>query len=423
MEEHKTQNSKKTIIGIVQKVVFHDTKSGKTILSVIREDEKKCRVIGNVDEVETDSSITAIGSWRKDEKYGWQFVADSIQTHPQATAELVDDGMIHALDFSNVLTKSQKEFRSNLMAIDYSQEIPLYDHHTAEFAKKHQDKNKSIDKSPCERREDDNEHKENIITEKVTPILDETIEVDWNDVYIYRGKINFTNKHGYVTSIYDESIDTEMYSFRAVLPKLVPRLIVHYDSNGDASLVNAKELQDAVITLSIKKDLVHLIKNGYESTEILKRIDGLSKIDLQEFIPRDKSPYINFLLENHAADKYPLVPIAEYMGGTREDGALYTLMIDGQPNIIWENNCDARSTYVFRCTEDDYIETRQLVFDYVMAEGNNKRKFLHTDKCLTIFKEKPRMVVHTTLESWTQRLMGNENVVADQDVDNNNIKR
>ena len=243
--------------------------------------------------------------------------------------------------------------------------------------------------------------------------LDRTVNIDWTDVTFLDNRIRVPNLIGGWTEIEDTNVDNTVNTMCKHLVKIIPFLTVHYGSN--ATLVNAKELHDAVITLKIKNDLSALIREGYQPAEILRRIDGLPEKYIRELTPHDMTPYINFLLEKHASDKYPLVPVEEYIGGHleegafigghREQGALYTIMIDGQPNIVWENNKDSRSTYVFRCTEEDYDETRQLVFDYIMAEEIGKRKLLHTDKCLTIFKEKPRMIVHNGLRSWASRLL------------------
>lgn len=243
--------------------------------------------------------------------------------------------------------------------------------------------------------------------------LDRTVDVDWKDVTFLDNRIRVPNPIGGWIEIEDKNVDNTVNTMRKHLAQRIPFLTVHYES--DATLVNAKELHDAVITLKIKNDLSALIREGYQPAEILRRIDGLSEKYIRELTPRDMTPYINFLMKKHAADKYPLVPIEEYIGGHLEDGeyvgghreygALYTILIDGQPNIVWENNKDSRSTYVFRCTEEDYEETRQLVFDYVMAEEIGKRKLLHTDKCLTIFKEQPRKIVHNGLRSWAARLL------------------
>lgn len=244
-------------------------------------------------------------------------------------------------------------------------------------------------------------------------IMDKTIDVEWKDVRFNPGYIHVPGPFGSWIDVKDENIDETVDSMRKHLKKVIPHLTVHFGNNGEATIVNAVDLRQMVIALQIKNDLAKLIREGQSTKEILEKIDQLSKKHQHIFIPRDKTPYINFLLGEHAVDKYPLVPIVEYIGGSREEGALYTVMIDGQPNIVWENNKDARASYVFRCTEDDYIETRQQVFDFIMAEAPKKRKYLNSKECTNIFKEKPRMVVHTNLNSWAQRLMCNPKLIVE----------
>ncbi len=244
-------------------------------------------------------------------------------------------------------------------------------------------------------------------------IMDKTIDVEWKDVRFNTGYIRVPGLFGSWIDVKDENIDETVGSMRKHLKKMMPHLTVHFGNNGEATIVNAVNLHEMVIALQIKNDLAKLIREGQSTVEILKKIDQLSKKHQHIFIPRDKTPYINFLLGKHAADKYPLVPIVEYIGGSREEGALYTIIIDNQPNIVWENNKDSRASYVFRCTEDDYIETRQQVFDFIMAEAPKKRKYLNSKECTNIFKEKPRMVVHNTLASWAQRLMCNPELVVE----------
>lgn len=569
MAQKDSQNSKKTIIGKIEKVIFLDTKSGRSIVSVLQEDGKSCRVIGNINGIEKDSKISAKGSWRKDERYGWQFLAESIEMVLQSEEvyEPIEDGLMHALDFSNVLCKRYKEFRN--VVSDFEDDIEDEDWEdepcpTIELSQnKGQDnKQKNVaekvralasqrpivpsigayaylgnkDKSiyipediqnidyrafeDCSNLEEiivderneyyksidgvlynhevnrilwvplaktsvvlpetitriddgDFEKREQLLSVKIPesvtsigayafygckklvdisipksvktigmgafdgcdslnhlllqepmkdenaadkPIIKEkTLNIDWNEVIFQFGFISVPDQEGRRIVIKDSKLNSSLNSLRNHLAKMLPYLIVHVDNNGTPSIVNAKELHDAVIILKIKTDLASLIREGYKSMDILHLIDEQSKKQ-NVYVPRDVTPYINFLLEKHAADKYPVVPIVEYIGGSKEYGALYTIMIEGQPNIVWENNKDSRCTYVFSCTEEDYIETRQLVFDYVMAEEKGKRKLLHTDKCLTIFKEKPRVVVHNNLTSWAQRLMCNPELVVASDL-------
>lgn len=570
MDKKENKNNLKTISGHVDRVVFQDSKSGKVILSVAQEDGKTCRMIGYIKDVATGDYITATGKWNKDEKFGWQFMAESVQTgFTTDNEDVVEDGMMHAFDFSNVLSNSLKAFRNVGAIIDYddtrkndsafifldgaiynremttlilaprrSTSFNIPDTVTLIAAQAFMDckfesvvipesvttigrnafngcsslKSITISNSlkkiclnafkgcnnlTCVKISDitswcdidfqstwddcyanplylahNLELNGNPVTEIVIPdgiteikassfinckclekvtlpssvtkissrafygcsnlvidvpdtvtkigndafahcksfIMDCNIDVEWEQVVFGPGCISFPGPFGYWYEIKDNHINTTVGTLRKSLKKLIPCLTVHYGINGEATIVNAKQLHDIFMTLQIKNDLANLIREGLSTTEILQKIDELSETNHCLFIPRDKTPYISFLLEHHASDRYPIVPIEEYIGGVREGGALYTVMIDGMPNIVWENNTDARASYVFRCTEDDYIETRQLVFDFIMAEVPQKRKYINTDECLTIFKEKPRMVVHNNVTSWAQRLMCDPNI-------------
>ena len=63
----------------VDKIIFHNEKNTYTVMSVTRDDGRKYRLLGNIDSVKENDILKAIGSWIKDEKYGWQFKAESIE--------------------------------------------------------------------------------------------------------------------------------------------------------------------------------------------------------------------------------------------------------------------------------------------------------------------------------------------------------
>lgn len=108
----------KTITGNVDRVVFHDQDSGRVILSIVREDRKSARIIGKVVRVEKGDTITAEGFWRKDEKYGWQFMAETIKN---SSCLATDEDMMNALDFSNVNHPCLKGFRGTKGICNYSE--------------------------------------------------------------------------------------------------------------------------------------------------------------------------------------------------------------------------------------------------------------------------------------------------------------
>lgn len=113
----------KTITGKVDRVVFHDQDNGRVILSIVREDGKSARIIGNVVRVEKGDTITAEGFWQKDEKYGWQFMSETINS---SSCPTTDDDMMNALDFSNVNQPCLKGFRGTKGICNYS-EYPAED--------------------------------------------------------------------------------------------------------------------------------------------------------------------------------------------------------------------------------------------------------------------------------------------------------
>lgn len=114
MDQKDYQNKKTTINGKVEKILLHDQKDARVILSFIKEDGKSCSLIGYIHNIEKGDTFTSFGVWKKDKKYGWQFMADTIELIPKAREmqELVDDGLISAIDFSNVLNSKIKAFRN-----------------------------------------------------------------------------------------------------------------------------------------------------------------------------------------------------------------------------------------------------------------------------------------------------------------------
>ncbi len=539
----------KTIVCTVNKVIFHDQKSGKAILNAIRDNGKSCRLLCKTSTVTEGTVLEATGVWEQDERYGWQFVAESIQESSQVdnVQGLADDTMMHALDFSNILTQKIKDFR--LVDLRYDDDLSDKTDGTSKRKRKKPSKlgfptikaddgatyNQkmtilvsaprrvssfvipdtvrciynnaflncgikditipnsvvvigdrafagckklssvtfpesfgsmgshlfdgcskltslclpqdvrgingyvfydcpeltSVEIPGCEVsiEYDASSHSKYIRINKVstfrkkeiatttptTGVTDKTVELDWADVCFHYGYIRVPNQLGGYAIILDDEVDHTINPLTDRLAKLIPNLVIHFNHEGRPELVNAMDLHDAVITLRIKNNLSELIRSGYKPSEILRTIDGLSRKCKRILEPRDKSPYIDFLFKHHAYDEFPFIPIEERINKSKEKGMLFTIMIDGHPNIVWENDNDSRSTYVFRCTEEDYIETRQLVFDYIMADETGKRKLLHSDECANIFKEKPRAVVHNSLTSWAQRLMCDPNLTVELD--------
>ncbi len=513
MVQNENQNNKKTITGTVEKVIFQDKKSGRSILSVIREDGKPARLIGSISDVEKGDTITAVGSWTKDEKYGWQFIVESILNtlEDENEQEPIEDGLIHALDFSNVLKKSLKAFRYPEEFCDYDVEkherkikknddafysadmthlirvspevtsfiIPEsvvyigekafagcvnldYLHIPSSVSYIGQNalddcKNFLIDRVFCIQWEDVKFRKDYIsitaylgdfhlnleaeiqgvcevmnknksIIEYIMPNLrvkmkskdkceivdnlllkeaiyaDVTKEIDWKDVLFGDGYINIPTPWGKRINVRDDKIISSLNGIRDYLKGQIHTLRVHFSSFVNAEILNIDELHEISVVLNIKNELHSMIGNP----EKLKECSQLLTKHHKLFTPRKRSLYIKYLFENHPFDIYPIVPIIEGEGKSAEKGALFTIMKENIPHIVWENFNDARATYVFPCTDENYEERRQLIFDFIMSIKENKRSYLRTNKCTQIFGQKPLMIVHNDLDSWTQRLIQKE---------------
>lgn len=239
-------------------------------------------------------------------------------------------------------------------------------------------------------------------------IIVQEVEIAWEDVKLEKHGIIIPGPCGEDVHFHNTRIMLSMKRMLKRLSSALPKLIVRFEEGADPVIVNEDVLDDVITILTKRTDYGNMIERPDLSNDLLKAINIISKKDTQVFVPRDMTPYLDFLSEHQAIEKYRIVPVEEYIGGSYEDGTLFTIIKNGLPYIVWENNKDSRSTYVFRCTEDNYEDMRQRIFDYIMTHASNKRQFLRLDKCKQIFGQKPRMIVHNNLESWSQRLMSEE---------------
>lgn len=56
----------KTLICKVDKIIFHNEKNKYTVMSVMRDDGRHFRLLGNIDSVKENDALMATGSWNKD---------------------------------------------------------------------------------------------------------------------------------------------------------------------------------------------------------------------------------------------------------------------------------------------------------------------------------------------------------------------
>lgn len=246
-------------------------------------------------------------------------------------------------------------------------------------------------------------------------IIVKTVEVDWQEVKFLDYGIQLTDPSGHIASVRYEKAMSFMNKMLKRMADYLPRLIVHFEEGKEPIIENLEVLDDITTILTKRKDYGALIRSEIKTSDVLKALNVISKKDTRVFVPRDMTPYLDFLSEHQAIDTYPIVPVEEYIGGSYEEGALFTIILNGKPYIVWENFKDSRSTYVFNCMESNYEEKRQRIYDYIVTEESNKRQFLRNKECKQIFGEKPHMIVHNNLKSWSEKLMNIEDSVENED--------
>ena len=265
-----------------------------------------------------------------------------------------------------------------------------------------------------------------ILDETIAILIDniivETVEVDWHEVKFVDYGILVTDPSGNTAIIRHEKAMSFMNKMLKRMADYLPRLIVRFEEGKDPVIENLDVLGDITTFLSQRTDYGALIRSNIKTSDVLKALDVISKKDTRVFLPRDMTPYLEFLSEHQAIDSYPIVPVEEYIGGSHEEGALFTIIQKGMLYIVWENFKDSRSTYVFSCTESNYEETRQRIYDYIVTEESNKRQLLRKNECKQIFGEKPRMIVHNNLKSWSEKLMNIEDSGENKDDLSNNVE-
>ena len=236
-------------------------------------------------------------------------------------------------------------------------------------------------------------------------IVYKTEEVDWEDITIIDKYIIISEPFGGELHMFDRNVNASMNSLLHYLSSKLPKLIVEYRINSAPVILNPEVLHDGITLLSMKNDLSGFVSSQEDSSFILDTFDKGVSATSKLFKPRDITPYIDFLYDKQEKEQYPIIPVEEHIGGSKEEGALFTIIDKDQPFIVWENFNDARATYVFPCTRENYQERRQLLFDFIVTRESNKRQFLRTDDCLELFGAKPMMLVHNNFESWSARLI------------------
>lgn len=79
-----------TLTGIISRITFHAEDSGYSVLRVDSPAHGRVTVVGTVATVREGEHVEAIGAFRNDPKFGWQFSAVQLRVVPPATAEGIE---------------------------------------------------------------------------------------------------------------------------------------------------------------------------------------------------------------------------------------------------------------------------------------------------------------------------------------------
>ena len=79
MSDPKETIQQKYILCKVEKIIYRDENTDRTIMAVIQNDGKYTRLLGKTNKADVGGVLKATGSWSKVEKFGWQFNAEFIQ--------------------------------------------------------------------------------------------------------------------------------------------------------------------------------------------------------------------------------------------------------------------------------------------------------------------------------------------------------
>lgn len=416
----QTRTNKRTILVRIKKVIFHNQENGTTIFSGEDENGKTRQVIGSLPSTKLGSIVEAIGFWKRHDRFGWQFMADdifvlcpdpetdtrdAIRCRITSVRELrTETGFCSASGLVGEESKVRLSGRLKNMKLQ-SEIFALGEWHEDEqFGKEFKVKQWEFYKS--ERPGALQKCKEMITAIKMSKEAGvQVLEFPWSEVQIRDNMVGIPYPKGRVTWC---TLSGARESYDLIKPYLagrLPALQICFDNKGIGMVLNASAMRDAITLMHVS----HTLRYGQMETreknrDIMEAVGEMSPDATKVFVPRDETPYLDFLQEKQS-EFFNIVPIEEYNGGSREHAFLFTIMIGERPCIIWENANPSRATFAFPCTDENYDDKLRTICSFIADERGSKRQYIHSDASAVTFGEKPVLLVHNTIESWTERLM------------------
>ena len=225
------------------------------------------------------------------------------------------------------------------------------------------------------------------------------IEVGWEKVRFGNGRItlNIENERP-INCTCPQS--RESYNlFRSAFEARVKPLRVILHTKKFPEIEESPEFKEVFQYLEIRDD----IRLG----RFIRRLDLArfilsSRINFQDtFLPKDRSPYIQYLVEKQAPD-YRFIPVFE-KSLIEEDAFLFTLKRT-QLYIVWENINENTATYVFSVGSRSYDVVLQSIFDYASSETDYKRMRMHYGQAKDIIGSNCKILYHNDLQQWKREI-------------------
>ena len=221
--------------------------------------------------------------------------------------------------------------------------------------------------------------------------------VPWDKVKFYDGYIMVENEGGRpLKFVFLDS--KEVYNlFASAFIDRFPPLVVRFHSQQKPEIVNSPDVKAIFKFLKIRDDLrLGRFINPRDYFDFIRK----SPIDFsQDFLPRDRSKYIQYLVE-HQCPNYRYVTMFEKNLDT-EDAFLFTIRGSRKMCIVWENKNDMTATYMFPITEKTYDQALQAIYDYASAADiEQKRLRIHHGVMDGVYGLKCKIINHLDFNQW-----------------------
>ena len=226
-----------------------------------------------------------------------------------------------------------------------------------------------------------------------------TVEVGWDKVHFGNGRITLDIDNGRPLNLVCSQSREAFNLFREAFIERVKPIRVTFHSKLAPEIEQTPEFKEVFQYLEIRDD----IRLGRFSRRIdLAHFIQTSHINFQNtFLPKDRSPYIQFLVDKQAQD-YRFIPVFE-KAINQEDAFLFTIR-GSQLYIIWENLNENTATYVFPVGNKSYDSILQSIFDYASSDTDYKRMRMHYGHSVDIMGIKCRILYHNDLQQWKREI-------------------